>query len=805
MVKLKDILIEQSADDLKDVARRNYIRGFSGLRKDELIDLILKTTKEAVWVEKYTRKLSPSARLMLAHLVSTFKGEAKNQDLIIKVSETYSEKTAMNAGNAFYGSVVVFDKENGTRAIPSDVIPALSVFANDQLTNIVTPTKPIPIKQNMLLPDETVKGLTLDFFLQDLIADELKDLCRSNDVRGYSSARKDEILNLLKHVYPDDESLIKRVRHLSDTQKGVLRLLARKPAGVAETDSLEDEFRRERENCNFGLIVGHLNSLLLVFSYEPEDDQPEIMVIPRDFYAGVLKVLGSNSSEQPRLPIEKKEPDPVILEIGDTEESEDEVAREINSPVDILTELGKRDLAAFCDGAGIPKSGNKEQIVERILNAGFPLTKVLGIASKPILRDACKNLGLTLTGRKPDFVEYLVTYFEKSHSNNPKASNQRTNEFDDPIKPIIRTKPTDHQFDDPETKVTEQDFSQLVKSIKKHIDFGDYDDSLKALKLTSLDQLKQENIAQFLNNLGRRPLKILIQKNNLNVDQECSDLITIVDDICGIYGIQSPNKFLALTRKFADLDPRNKAVLWRGVTQFASQELKGAFAQIEAGDKTLGQKMRKSFLDEDLKDPSLCGAFFEASVFQSLRQMDIGRNDGLGIKNIYSMMRFPNYQDKDEEQDGCFDITFNAINNPEGKKTYKCLYDCKSSKDEYHPIIFFDKSVRYLTLEHNKNGFRPIRQDIHYFIIFSSKFSVDERIYEEKIRSDSITSKIIFVLWDAGALRYIIQNLSDDNNLKQFLPLETLFTPVPGSHVVRVSLDSAKTMIRSAQNYARER
>lgn len=80
----------------------------------------------------------------------------------------------------------------------------------------------------------------------------------------------------------------------------------------------------------------------------------------------------------------------------------------------LLHTLGKRQLGQVLDSAGLPRSGRKEQLIERIVGVGLLPSECLSILSTDELYNILKKLpGARVSGTKNERIHRLLEYFDK--------------------------------------------------------------------------------------------------------------------------------------------------------------------------------------------------------------------------------------------------------------------------------------------------------------------------------------------------------------------------------------------------------
>lgn len=101
----------------------------------------------------------------------------------------------------------------------------------------------------------------------------------------------------------------------------------------------------------------------------------------------------------------------------------DEVVPGVKSALDIelaekpwrllLSNLSKAHLSQILESAGVPKSGSKDELIDRVVSAGIQPSEALDVLSNQALYDICSSLpGANVSGTKQEKVERIVEYFD---------------------------------------------------------------------------------------------------------------------------------------------------------------------------------------------------------------------------------------------------------------------------------------------------------------------------------------------------------------------------------------------------------
>lgn len=79
----------------------------------------------------------------------------------------------------------------------------------------------------------------------------------------------------------------------------------------------------------------------------------------------------------------------------------------------LLQNLSKKHLGAILEEAGVPKTGSKEEQIERIVAVGVEPTAALEVLSFKELHDVCSSLpGVNVSGSKQEKVDRIIDYFD---------------------------------------------------------------------------------------------------------------------------------------------------------------------------------------------------------------------------------------------------------------------------------------------------------------------------------------------------------------------------------------------------------
>lgn len=191
---LLEVLEKLSKEEIKDIARREEIPGFSKLKKSDLIDLVcnnLYVNKELFKEIFYLCR--PSQRYFLNILSKKRNGMAKTEKIKSEFLEKYSKATFFDAYNELLSIFFVFEILNNDfediSLIPSDFLPYLrKLFKQENIESEI---------ENIEVIDSS-KISSIEDILFKIKKEELKNFCeKKNMLKG---GRKEELIKRIMEL-----------------------------------------------------------------------------------------------------------------------------------------------------------------------------------------------------------------------------------------------------------------------------------------------------------------------------------------------------------------------------------------------------------------------------------------------------------------------------------------------------------------------------------------------------------------------------------------------------------------------------
>ncbi len=232
--------------------------------------------------------------------------------------------------------------------------------------------------------------MSLRDLLTELSSTDLKDIARAHNIKGFSALNKDGVaalidLNLQKM---DDEVYGEIIHGLTSSQSFLLWLLSKKQNGVVLSNVIQGEFLEKFTRKTYASALDWLMTLGFVFQRWNDEKEDDLLILPPEILPRIRKALKGLAFDQ----VKKEAPE----------------TEKVETLADILLELPNGDLSGFCDDRGLPKSGTKDQLVQRIMGAGLPPEEILALPSKPVLKWACEVLGCKVSGSKEDLQSRIM-------------------------------------------------------------------------------------------------------------------------------------------------------------------------------------------------------------------------------------------------------------------------------------------------------------------------------------------------------------------------------------------------------------
>ena len=230
----------------------------------------------------------------------------------------------------------------------------------------------------------------------------LVNICRKYDLKKYSSLKKDGLLNLIltsinnPQVSEKIRSLIKN----NGTTALILKNLVDNKNEISYA-KLRKEVLKDRSGSAFLGYYKVLRENFIIFEDDSTDD--DIVFLPREFTRFTKEVIEKH--------IKDEEPEEIII----TEE-EEKASKEI-STIDQLLYSKKymkvESLQEILKNVNLPFSGNKTQIIERILyETKINIEGIIdSLFGKNELREICIGFDLPRSGNKYILIERILGKF----------------------------------------------------------------------------------------------------------------------------------------------------------------------------------------------------------------------------------------------------------------------------------------------------------------------------------------------------------------------------------------------------------
>lgn len=279
--------------------------------------------------------------------------------------------------------------------------------------------------------------------LFSLTNEDLKELARINEIKGFSGLKKEDLAGLIyMNLYTMENSLQDKFEGLPDSQKYFLTILAKNTSGTNLFNKIKSEFLQKYSSSTYYSALENLRSLALIFAVWDEEKQDDLLVIPSDFLSKIRKMT--------------KE-----LRVNIKEEEQEEEKEEIKDVRDILNYITKEELSWFCEDNNLAKSGTKEQIINRIMESKINISRILDIPSKPILQEVCEILGLKISGRKEELKQSIIEKLNLKPKTKAKAPKQKKGII--PV-PVLNDSVVDEQETEVKSETIERD--ELINYLK---------------------------------------------------------------------------------------------------------------------------------------------------------------------------------------------------------------------------------------------------------------------------------------------------------------------------------------------------
>lgn len=213
--------------------------------------------------------------------------------------------------------------------------------------------------------------------------DELREIARLRGLRGYSSLNKGELIEFIAQNIVRKDATIEVLEEISGSMKFLLNIIASTEGYEVPYFELKDKFKKKYSDTTFYKALNSLKSLGLIYEYY--EDEESFVTIPVE----IAKFIKPS-----------------------VKETEKEVKEEgISSLQDILNYASLEDLKNLLEEARIKKSGNKRQLIDRIINeTGYTPDYILSwLFTKDELIEICRIMGLPSTGDKTTIINRILS------------------------------------------------------------------------------------------------------------------------------------------------------------------------------------------------------------------------------------------------------------------------------------------------------------------------------------------------------------------------------------------------------------
>lgn len=252
--------------------------------------------------------------------------------------------------------------------------------------------------------------------LKEKTIEELKSFARANDIVGFSGLKKDDLVSLILIAVIDTEQLKRMFTRLSPSTKWILMLLAIDFKGHASLDALEAAIKEQYTHKTFRKAIGTLLDSPFFGLIFNESDQ-DICIIPEDIRSELQPLIDQYSEKHRRngeyiSSSSEESPEEIAAE---AEEIEDAKEIELNIPkklfpiADLMVYVDNATMKFYCEEHSLTKGGNKNQLIERILNSNPNFNELFDILfATPELQMIAKDLNLSKSGTKLELISKIL-------------------------------------------------------------------------------------------------------------------------------------------------------------------------------------------------------------------------------------------------------------------------------------------------------------------------------------------------------------------------------------------------------------
>jgi len=213
--------------------------------------------------------------------------------------------------------------------------------------------------------------------------EELREIARLRGLRGYSTLNKGELIEFIAQNIARKDATIEVLEEISGSMKFLLNIVANSEGYEIPYFELKEKFKKKYSDTTFYNALNSLKSLGLIYEYLEDDES--FVTIPVEI-AKFIK--------------------PAVKEVEKEVEEE-----KITSLQDVLNYASLEDLRDLLEEAELKKSGNKKQLIERIINeTGYTPDYILSqLFTKDELIEICRMMDLPSTGDKTTIINRILS------------------------------------------------------------------------------------------------------------------------------------------------------------------------------------------------------------------------------------------------------------------------------------------------------------------------------------------------------------------------------------------------------------
>ena len=242
--------------------------------------------------------------------------------------------------------------------------------------------------------------------------EELREIARLRGLRGYSSLNKGELIEFIAQNIARKDATMEVLEEISDSMKFLLDIIASSKGYEIPYFELREKFKKKYSDTTFYKALNSLKSLGLIYEYWEDDES--FVTIPLE----IAKFI--------KPPVREKE-----------EKTKEE---KISSLQDILNYASVEDLKYLLEEAGLKKSGNKTELIDRIINeTGYTPDYILSwLFTKDELIEICRKMGLSSTGDKTTIINKILGEIGFKEIKKPKKISEEEKEREKLFKEVYK-------------------------------------------------------------------------------------------------------------------------------------------------------------------------------------------------------------------------------------------------------------------------------------------------------------------------------------------------------------------------------